>query len=296
MKERIGFVGLGMMGAPMSRNLLKAGHEVAVFDIDASRIEEIAGAGARAAESSADAASGADVTITMVPDSQDVEAAIAGTRGIIEGAGRGSAVVDMSTISPATSRALAARLAERGVDMLDAPVTGGVIGAENASLSILVGGDAAVFQRCLPVLQVMGGAVTHMGPSGAGHTAKLANQILGAGCMIGVAEGLVFAKKAGLDLETFVEAAMQGAAASWTLANQAPKILDGDFAPGFMVKHIQKDLRLAHEVAGDLGVAMPMAGIVQQLYRALQAEGNQELGHHAIVRVIERLAQAEARG
>jgi len=296
MKERIGFVGLGMMGAPMSRNLLKAGHEVAVFDVDASRIEEIADVGARAAESPADAASGADVTITMVPDSQDVEAAIAGTRGIIEGAGRGSVVVDMSTISPATSRTLAARLAERGVDMLDAPVSGGVIGAQNAALTIFVGGDEAVFERCLPVLRAMGGAVTHMGPSGAGHTAKLANQILGAGCMIGVAEGLVFAKKAGLDLKTFVEAAMQGAAASWTLGNQAPRVMDGDFSPGFMVKHIQKDLRLAHEVAGDVGVVMPMAGIVQQLYLALQAEGNQELGHHAIVRVIEKLSQAEARG
>ncbi|NQU96561.1 MAG: NAD(P)-dependent oxidoreductase [Chloroflexi bacterium] len=296
MKERIGFVGLGMMGAPMSRNLLKAGHEVAVFDVDASRIEEIADVGARAAESPADAASGADVTITMVPDSQDVEAAIAGTRGIIEGAGRGSVVVDMSTISPATSRTLAARLAERGVDMLDAPVSGGVIGAQNAALTIFVGGDTATFERCLPVLKVMGRAVTHMGPSGAGHTAKLANQILGAGCMIGVAEGLVFAKKAGLDLKTFVEAAMQGAAASWTLGNQAPRVMDGDFSPGFMVKHIQKDLRLAHEVGGDVGVVMPMAGIVQQLYRALQAEGDQELGHHAIVRVIEKLSQAEARG
>ena len=296
MKERIGFIGLGMMGAPMSRNLLDAGYQVAVYDIDASRMPAIVDAGARAAASSADAASGASVTITIVPDSPDVEAAIVGPQGVIEGAERGSVVVDMSTISPATGRALAARLAERGVEMLDAPVTGGVIGAEDGTLSILVGGDTATFERCLPVLQVMGGAVTHMGPTGAGHTAKLANQILGVGCSIGVAEALVFAKKAGLDLRTFVKAAAQGAGSSWSLVHAAPQIMDGDFAPGFMVKHIQKDLRLVHEAAGDMGVALPMAGVVQQLFRALQARGGQELGSHALVQVIEELSQVEARG
>ncbi|MBM3956498.1 MAG: NAD(P)-binding domain-containing protein, partial [Gemmatimonadetes bacterium] len=159
MKERIGFVGLGKMGAPMSRNLMKAGHQVAAYDVDASRIAALADSGARAAASPAEAASGAAITITMVPDSPDVEAAVAGAGGVIEGAGRGSVVIDMSTIAPATSRSLAARLAQRGVEMLDAPVTGGVVGAENATLSIFVGGDRAVFERCLPVLQLMGRTV-----------------------------------------------------------------------------------------------------------------------------------------
>jgi len=295
MKERIGFVGLGIMGAPMSRHLLDAGHAVTVWNRTASRTQPLVGAGATPGESSADVAAHSDITITMVSDSQDVEEVIAGPDGIIEGVTPGSVVIDMSTISPATSRGLAARLAERDVQMLDAPVTGGSTGAENATLSIFVGGDTATFERCLPVFQVLGKAVTHMGPSGSGHTAKLANQILGAGCMIGVAESLVFARKAGLDLRKFLNAAKDGAGGSWHLANMAPLIFDGDFSPGYMVRHHQKDLRLIHEVGGEIGVALPMAGIVQQLYRALQAEGGEELGHHALVRIIEKLAQTEAR-
>ena len=296
MKERIGFVGLGIMGAPMSRHLLDAGHAVTVWNRTASRMQPLVDAGAKAGQSPADVAARSDITITMVSDSQDVEEVIAGPGGIIEGATPGSAVIDMSTISPATSRALAARLAERDVQMLDAPVTGGSTGAENATLSIFGGGDEATFERCLPVFRVLGKAVTHMGPSGSGHTAKLANQILGAGCMIGVAESLVFAKKAGLNLRKFLDAAKDGAGGSWHLANMAPLIFDGDFSPGYMVRHHQKDLRLIHEVGGEIGVSLPMAGVVQQLYRALQAEGGEELGHHALVRIIEKLAQTEARG
>ncbi len=296
MTERMGFVGLGIMGVPMARHLLDAGHPLAVWNRTTARMEPLVAAGAAAGESPADVAARSDITITMVSDSQDVEAVIAGRSGIIEGATPGSVVIDMSTISPATSRALAERLAEKDVQMLDAPVTGGVSGAENAALSIFVGGDTATFERCLPVFRVLGKAVTHMGSSGSGHTAKLANQILGAGCMIGVAESLVFASKAGLDLRKFLNAAKDGAGGSWHLANMGPLIFDGDFSPGYMVRHHQKDLRLIHEVGGETGVSLPMAGLVQQLYRALQAAGGEELGHHALVQIVEKLAQTEARG
>ncbi len=296
-KERIGFVGLGIMGTPMAGHVLAGGHAVTAYDLDPARVKALAAKGAKAAASPKEVAAASDIVITMVPDSPDVERAIAGPEGVMQGARRGAVVADMSTISPAVSKSLAARLKARGVEMLDAPVTGGMVGAQTAALSIFVGGDAAVFERCLPVLRLMGKTVNYMGPAGMGHTAKLANQVLGMACMTGVAEALVFAKKAGLDLDTFIKAASQGAAQSWHLEKTGPKIVAGDFAPGFMAKHMQKDLRLALETAGELGVAMPSTAVVAQLYRALQARGPDAMsqGHHAIVQVIEQLANTEAR-
>ena len=297
-KERIGFVGLGIMGAPMAGHLLKAGYAVRGYDLDPARVKALVAQGAAGGRSPGDVAATSDITITMVPDSPDVERAIAGPDGVMHGARPGSAVIDMSTVSPVVSRSLAARLKEKGVDMLDAPVSGGMIGAQNATLSIFVGGDASVYERCLPVLRKMGKAATYMGPSGMGHTAKLANQVLGITCLIGIAEAFVFAKKAGLDLPTFLQAATQGAATSWHLEKIGPKVIEGDFAPGFMAKHMQKDLRLALEAAGEAGVPMPVTALIAQLYRALQAQGPEKMtqGHHAIVQVIEQMANAEARG
>jgi 3-hydroxyisobutyrate dehydrogenase len=293
--ETIGFIGLGIMGTPMCRHLLKAGYPVTAWNRTPSRLQPLVDEGARPGSSPADVAARSTITVTMVGDSQDVEAVIAGPNGAVEGASRGSVVIDMSTISPVTSRSLAKRLAARGVQMLDAPVTGGSVGAQNATLSILVGGDRATFERCLPVLQKLGKAITLVGPNGAGHTAKLANQVLVAGCMSGVAEALVFAKKAGLDLGTWFEAVKGGAGTSWHLTTQAPRVLDGDFSPGYMVKHHRKDLRLIQETAHEMGVPLPVASVVLQLYRSLQSMGGDELGHQALVQVYEHLSGIEAR-
>ncbi|MBI4220976.1 MAG: NAD(P)-dependent oxidoreductase [Chloroflexi bacterium] len=295
MSERLGFIGLGIMGTPMSRHLLNAGYPLTVWNRTPGRAKPLVEAGAQQGKSPADVASRSDITITMVGDSADVEEVIAGKNGAIEGAPRGSVVIDMSTISPVTSRMLAVKLAEKGVQMLDAPVTGGSAGAQNATLSILVGGNKATYERCLPVLQKLGKNITLVGPNGAGHTAKLANQILVAGCMSGVAEAMVFAKKAGLDLGSWFEAVKNGAGTSWHLTTQGPKVLDGDFAPGYMVKHHRKDLRLIQETAHEMGVPLPVAGTVLQLYRALQSMGGDELGHQALVKVYEGLAGVQAR-
>lgn len=295
-REKIGFVGLGIMGMPMSGHLLDAGYEVSVYDIKREAVGLAAERGAVACTSPAEVASLSDIIITMVPDSPDVEEAISGENGIIDGVRHGSVVIDMSTIDPATGQRMADLLRDDGVDMLDAPVTGGAIGARNATLSIFVGGSAESFERCKPALETLGASVMHMGPGGMGHTAKLANQILGATCMMGVAEAFVFAHKAGLDLNTFYEAAIRGAGDSWHLRTLGPKIIEGDFAPGFMAKHMRKDLRLAVQAASEVEAPAPVSAAIGQLYGALTAAGRGEEGHHAIVRVIEMMAQAEARG
>lgn len=295
MSESIGFIGLGIMGTPMCRHLLHAGYGVTAWNRTPARLKPLAEEGVRPGASPADVAHKSTIIITMVGDSSDVEEVVVGKSGIVEGARPGSVVIDMSTISPVTSRSLAKQLARIGVQMLDAPVTGGSVGAQNATLSILVGGDKATFERCLPVFQKLGKAITLVGPSGAGHTAKLANQILVAGCMSGVAEALVFAKKAGLDLGTWFEAVKGGAGTSWHLTTQAPRVLDGDFSPGYMVKHHRKDLRLIQETAHEMGVPLPVAATVLQLYRSLQSMGGDELGHQALVKVYEQLAGVEAR-
>ena len=295
MTERIGFIGMGLMGVPMGKNLADAGYPLTVWNRTPGRAKILLDAGAAEGTSPSDVASRSDIIITMVSDSEDVAAVIAGPNGIIEGMESGAMVIDMSTISPKTSIALAEQLKAKGVQLLDAPVTGGVAGAQAGTLSILVGGEKSAFDRALPVFEKMGANITHVGPSGAGHTAKLANQILAAGCMAGISEALVFAKKAGLDLDTWFKAVENGASASWHLSNMAPKIIDGDFSAGYMVKHHQKDLRLIQETAGENAVAVPMTALVAQLYRAVQAEGGEEMGHQALVRAIERLAGIEAR-
>jgi 3-hydroxyisobutyrate dehydrogenase len=296
-KERVGFIGLGIMGMPMAGHIANSGYPVVAFDIDPGRTADARSHGLATGVSAADVAARSDITITMVPDSQDVEQAVAGDHGVMSGAKNGSVLIDMSTISPAVGKSLSVRLAQRGIDMLDAPVSGGMVGAQNATLTVFAGGKAEVFERCLPILRTMGKAVTYMGPAGSGHTAKLANQVLGVTCLIGVAEALVFARKAGLDLRTFYDAAIQGAGTSWHLEKTGPKILDGDFAPGFMAKHMQKDVRLALEAAGDVSAPMPVTAVIGQLYRALQAQGPDRMtqGHHAIVQVLEELGNAQAR-
>jgi 3-hydroxyisobutyrate dehydrogenase len=294
-KEKIGFIGLGIMGRLMSGHLLDAGYEVAGFDVNPAALDGAVASGLVGCGSPSEVAARSSVVITMVPDSADVEMVISGTDGVLEGITPGSVVVDMSTIAPETGQRMASLLREKGVEMLDAPVTGGAIGAQNATLSVFVGGDAGTFERCKPVLDRMGSSVTYVGQGGMGHTAKLANQILGAACMAGVAEAFVFAKKAGLDLRTFYDAATKGAGNSWHLENQGLKIIEGDFAPGFMAKHMRKDLRLAAQAAGGLEVPLPVSAIIGQLYGAVLAAGRGEEGHHALARVLETLAGTEAR-
>ena len=295
--ERIGFVGLGMMGLPMAKNLVEAGYTVTVFDLDAGAIEEAQGFGASPASTGAEVAAQSDIITTMVPDSPHVEAAIAGNGGIIEGIRAESVVIEMSTILPETGKRMAELLAEKGADFVDAPVTGGVAGAEAGSMSVLVGGDAEAFERTLPVLSILGGDITHMGPVGAGHTTKIANQLIGVATLAGLSEAFVLAKKSGLDMQTFYAAVKNGAGRSWALETLGPKILKGDFSPGFMVKHMQKDLRLAGQLADDTGTSIPTTSLIAQLYHAVQAESPEAInqGHQALIQAIEKLSNAEAR-
>lgn len=294
-KESIGFIGLGIMGLPMARNLLKAGYPVVTYNRTSSRTEELAADGATTASSPKEVSEQASVIITMVTDSPDVEEVVLGQNGVIEGIQRDAVLIDMSTISPSVTRAIAERVEEKGGRMLDAPVSGGSWGAIEGTLSIMVGGEKSVFDRCLPVFQAMGKNIVHTGPNGMGQTTKLVNQILVAGTMNAVAEAMVFAASSGADLETTIEAVKGGAAGSWQLQNLGPRLIKGDFAPGFMVRLQQKDLRLILEGAREMRLTLPATALINQLFASLEASGNGDEGTQALVKVHERLAGIEAR-
>ena len=295
--EKIGFVGLGMMGLPMARNLVEDGYSVNVFDLNKATVNAAKDFGATSSDSAAETATLSDIVITMVPDSEHVEAVIAGSDGILEGLKPGSVVIDMSTIDPEMGKKMANLIEAKGSNFVDAPVTGGVGGAEAGILSILVGGNAEVFERALPVLNVLGGDVSHMGPVGSGHMTKIANQLIGVATLAGMAEAFVLAKKSGLDMQAFFDAVKNGAGRSWALETLGPKILDGDFTPGFMVKHMQKDLRLAGQLAAKTGTALPTSTLIAQLYRSVQADGPDAVnqGHQALVQAIEKMSNEKAR-
>jgi len=295
MADRIGFIGLGIMGRPMARNLLKAGYALAVWNRSRPGIEELAQEGATPASSPQDVARQSDVVITMVTDSADVEAVALGPQGIIEGGRPGLVHIDMSTISPAVTRRIASRLAEKGIEMLDAPVSGGDMGAQAGTLSIMVGGKEETFQRCRPIFEALGRTIVHCGPNGAGQTVKLCNQIVVSLNNLAMCEALVFATKAGVDTRRMLEAVGAGAASSWALLNLAPKILNRDFRPGFKVAHQQKDLRLALEAAEQQAVPLPGTSLVHQLFAAVEAEGLGAEGTQALVKALEKLAGAEVR-
>ncbi len=293
MTEKIGFIGLGIMGRGMSANLLKAGFEVCVWNRTASRMEALAAAGARVGESPADVAAKSDIIITCVSDTPDVEAVILGPEGVIHGAKAGSLVIDMSTISPQVTQEIAARLAEMGVAMLDAPISGGSEGAAKGTLSIMVGGDAAQVERAMPAFKAMGKAITHVGGPGAGQTVKLVNQILVVGTMLAVSEALLFAQAGGLDLQKTLKAVSQGAAGSWMLSNRGPQVIKRDWRPGFTIDLQQKDVRLALKAADELGVPLLGTATVFNLYRTLQKRGLGGEGNHALVKALENLAGVE---
>jgi len=290
---RVGFVGLGIMGRPMARSLIRAGFGLTVYSRSRGPVDEIAAAGARAAGSAAEVARASEVTITMLPDSPDVEAVALGPDGVLEGARRGSYYVDMSTIAPAVARKVAAAGRERGVGCLDAPVSGSDIAAQQGSLSIMVGGEPADFEAVRPVLDAMGKNVVYAGPSGMGETVKLCNQVAGNGTLLAVAEALLLGAKAGADLEVVIQALAGGAARSWMLENLAPRIVRRDLAPGFMVRLAQKDLRHVQELAAETGTPLPGTALVQALYRAVEAHGGGDRGIQAIATALERLAGAE---
>lgn len=285
MQEQIGFIGLGVMGRPMAGHLLAAGHRLTVHNRSRAAIDELVAAGAQAGASPADVARQSDIVITMLPDTPDVEAVIAGPAGVLEGLRSGAVVIDMSSISPAATRELAARVAAAGATMLDAPVSGGEIGAKNATLSIMVGGSAAAFERVKPILARMGNAerIVHIGAeSGSGQICKICNQIAIGGALAGVSEAFALARKAGVDASRVRQALLGGFAASRVLEVHGERILTGNFVPGFRARLYQKDLRIAAETAAGLGVAAPATVVVTEMVQALVAEGGGDLDYSAI--------------
>ena len=270
---KIGFIGLGTMGVGMSLNLLKAGHEVSVHNRTREKEEALAREGARRAESPRQAAEGAEIVVTMVSDTPDAEEVILGADGIIHGAPQGAIVIDMSTISPAATRQMAEALGQKGIKMLDAPVSGGPEGANNGTLAIMVGGEPADFDEALPILDIMGKTVTHVGPIGAGQITKAINQIIISGTYLSVAEGLTLGMKAGLDMEKVIAAISGGAASSWVLHNRGINVVNNTYPLGFRVKLHHKDLKIALETANELEVTMPATALVAQIENGLIARG-----------------------
>lgn len=293
MKEKIGFIGLGIMGRGMVQNLLDKGFVVYIWNRTHEKMDPFIEAGAIAATSPADVASHADIIITCVSDTPDVEHVMLQASGVIFGVKPGNLVIDMSTISPEVTRRLAKALADRGAHMLDAPISGGSEGAAKGTLSIMVGGDAAQVARAMPAFEAMGKAITHVGDVGAGQTVKLVNQILVVVTMLGVGEALLFAQAGGLDLNKTLDAVTQGAAGSWMLSNRGPQVVERDWRPGFTIDLQQKDLRLVLEAADQLGVPMLGTSMVFNLYRTLQQQGLGLEGNHALVKALEHLAGLE---
>ena len=279
----------------MVANLIGSGIVPTVWNRSQAGVDACTELGAVAAESPRAVAEASDVLVTIVTDSSDVvEVLVDGPdgdaeRAAIGGLASGSVVVDMSTISPAVTRSIAEQLRARGVEMLDAPVSGGDTGAKAGTLSIMVGGEAEVLERCRPILEAMGRTITHCGPNGAGQTVKLCNQVAIAGALLGVCEALALTQKSGVDAERMLAAISAGAAGSWQLSNLGPRIAGRDFAPGFMIRLMQKDLRLALEAADEVLQPLPNTSLVHQLYYQLQAQGAGDDGTQALARVVEAL-------
>jgi 2-hydroxy-3-oxopropionate reductase len=292
---KIAFIGLGIMGKPMCRNLLKAKHELFVYDVRPEPVEELAAAGASRCSSAKDASASADVVITMLPDGPDVEAAVLGPGGVLEGARTGSVVVDMSSISPLVAQKVGAACRARGVEFLDAPVSGGEPKAMDATLAIMVGGRPETFDKVLPLLRAMGSSATLTGPVGAGNVTKLANQIMVACNIAAMGEALVLATKAGLDPDVVFQAVKGGLAGSTVLNAKAPMVIERNFKPGFRIRLHQKDLRNALLAAESMKTPLPLTSLVQQMLMSLMNSGGGDLDHSAIVKFIEDLAQVEVR-
>jgi 2-hydroxy-3-oxopropionate reductase len=295
MSCNIGFVGLGIMGKPMSRNLMKAGHKLMVYDIVPESVQAIVADGAAPGASAAEVAARTDIVITMLPDGPEVEQAILGPGGVLEGTRPGTLVIDMSSISPLVAQKAGAACAARGVDFLDAPVSGGEPGAIAGTLAIMVGGKPEVFEKAVPVLKAMGATVTLTGPVGAGNVTKLANQIMVACNIAAMGEALVLATKAGLDPEVVFNAVKGGLAGSNVLNAKAPMVIARNFKPGFRIRLHQKDLRNALLAAESMKVGLPITSLVQQMLMALMSDGKGDFDHSGIVTFVEKMAQTEVK-
>jgi 2-hydroxy-3-oxopropionate reductase len=295
--ETIGFIGLGVMGKPMAKHLVAAGHRLRVHNRSRGAVDELVAAGATAAASPAEAARGSSVVITMLPDTPDVERVVGGDSGVVAGLQAGGVVIDMSSISPAATERLAKVVADKGGSMLDAPVSGGEIGAINASLSIMVGGDEATFHRMKPILDVMGNPerVVYIGRSGAGQICKICNQVAIGGALAGVSEAFALAKKTGVDAARVRQALLGGFAASRVLEVHGERMLVDNYKPGFRARLYQKDMRLAGEAAASNGVSMPATAVVAQLLNALVAAGGADLDYAALATVLFKLAGAQGK-
>lgn len=295
MKEKIGFIGLGIMGHHMASHLLEVGYELTVYDVVKENADRLVAKGASACGSCKEAAQDSHVVISMVPDSPDVEKVALGKGGIIEAAREGLIYIDMSTIAPQTAFKVAADLGKQGVLCLDAPVSGGETGAMNATLSIMVGGSRELFEKVMPILEVMGKTITLCGGNGAGQTVKACNQIQVALNFIGMAEALVLGAKAGVDPEIIIKVLSGGYAQTRVMDVRGPKIIKGEFEPGFKSRFHYKDLNIIMDTARALNVPLPASSLAHELFSAMLASGRGDLDHSAVINIIEDLAKVQAR-
>lgn len=291
MAEKVGFVGLGIMGRPMAKNLIEAGHELVLYNRTKEKAEELAGEGAAVAGSPREVAESSDIVVTMLPDSPDVAAVVAGEDGVLEGVREGALIVDMSTISPVVARDLAEKARERGVSMLDAPVSGGDVGAIQGTLSIMVGGSEEDFERARQLFEVMGKTITHVGEAGAGQVVKACNQIVVALTYEAVSEALVLGSKAGVEPSKILDVLSGGLAGNRIMELKRDNFLNHSFDPGFRIELHAKDLGIALAAGREYGVALPVTAIVDQVLEALKAKGRGDRDHSAILTYIEDLAQ-----
>ena len=285
---KIGFIGIGVMGQSMVRNLMKKGYDVSVYNRTKAKAEAVVQEGAHWCDSPGACAADKDVVITIVGYPKDVEEVYFGSAGIIENAREGSVLIDMTTTSPKLSKCIYEAAARRGMAALDAPVSGGDVGAEKGTLSIMVGGDEDVFKTCLPVFEAMGTNIIYEGGPGAGQHTKMANQIAIAGAVSGVCEALAYAKAVGLDEQTMLDSISAGAAGSFQMSNTAPRILKNDFAPGFFVKHYIKDMKIAREEAEEASAHLEVLDKVLEMYESLEKEGYGDLGTQALIKYYEQ--------
>ncbi len=292
---KIGFIGLGIMGKPMSLNLIKAGYQLVVMDVFEPAVAELVAAGAEAAPTPRAVAEQADIIITMLPNSPQVKQVVLGEQGVIEGARSGAVVIDMSSIAPLVSREVAGKLAANGVEMLDAPVSGGQPKAIDGTLSVMVGGSQEVFDHCYPIMKAMAGSVVRTGSIGAGNITKLANQVIVALNIAAMAEALVLATKAGVEPELVFQAIRGGLAGSTVLDAKAPLVLDRKFNPGFRINLHIKDLANALDTSHELGVPLPLTASVMEMMQALKVDGQGDADHCSLVRYYEKMAQVEVR-
>jgi 3-hydroxyisobutyrate dehydrogenase len=292
-QTRIGWIGTGVMGTSMCGHLITAGFPATIYSRTREKAEALLAAGAAWAATPADVAGRSDVIFSMVGFPQDVRDVYFSENGVLKGARPGALLVDMTTTEPTLAREIQTRAVERGCDAVDAPVSGGDVGARNQTLSIMVGGEKGAVERVMPLFQILGKNIVHQGGPGAGQHTKMCNQIVIAGTMIGVCESLVYAYRAKLDPESMLQSIRSGAAGCWTLENLAPRVLKGNFEPGFIVEHFIKDMGIALSEAQRMRLVMPGLALVHQLYLALQAQGHGRRGTHALVLALEHISNVE---